>query len=170
MAGRAGSDNERGGVMPREMGDTINDLHKAHAWLDGLNVPRITAAGETLGLVARVLLVTDVQRRKHARSRYRAPVAWPQAPTVRFRIVEELWFRYRNGRHGATREELARALKVSENTIRPRVLDLIAGGWIGPAAAVTSGDAAFADRTRRTRSKHEAAVLVLTDASIEAMS
>lgn len=114
----------------------------------------------------------DDEVRERAQSRHLDSwgTGWPAEGTVRYRILDELWLRFRNGRHGATREELARTLRVTENTIRPRCVELIRGGWIGPAAVVESEDARFADETRKTKCKKDAGVLVLTDATIARMA
>lgn len=102
-------------------------------------------------------------------SRRAALEAYPRQGTQRWKILDALWLRYRNGRHGATRDELASELRMSPNAVRPRVVELGRGGWIGGAGETDSADALHADETRLTASRRDAEVLVLTTAGIERM-
>lgn len=92
-------------------------------------------------------------------SREAALKAYPGFGTRKRAIVHALAER---AEEGATRDELAKILDVSPNTIRPRVAELIAGGWVKVATSVTGGS-----MTRRTETGHEAEVLVLTAAAVE---
>jgi predicted ArsR family transcriptional regulator len=88
-------------------------------------------------------------RRDHqATARQAAFEVMPRTGTQRREILREL---YRAGRHGWTRDEIAERLELSPNTVRPRVKELIDGGWVE-----ASGE------TRPSAMNREAEVLVVT--------
>lgn len=84
--------------------------------------------------------------RDSATSRKAALDAYPRQGSQRSRIIGSLAME-----GGATREELAIRLALSENTIRPRVRELIDGGWIEES-----------DHTRPTTRGSDATILELT--------
>lgn len=91
-------------------------------------------------------------------SRRAAVEAYPRQGSQRHRVIWCLYRRLEDGRNGATRDELAAELGMSPNTVRPRVVELLAGGWIERAQ-----DSPWdVDETRRTKLGREAEVLVLT--------
>jgi hypothetical protein len=96
-------------------------------------------------------------------SRQAALANYPRQGSQRHRILARLYQRLLDDRPGATRDELAEGLKLSPNSVRPRVVELRAGGWI-IAAADSDVDT---DETRRTALGQESEVLVLTPAAIE---
>lgn len=90
-------------------------------------------------------------------SRQASIKAYPKQGTQRWRIVEYLNRRPKVGKgSGATRNELAYVLDLTENSIRPRVKELLEGGWI-----------IATDRTRQTDMACDAEVLVLTEKALE---
>lgn len=95
-------------------------------------------------------------------SRKAAVASYPRQGSQRHRIIARLFERQTGGRPGATRDELAAELGLSPNTVRPRVVELIAGGWV-QRASESSMDT---DETRRTALGREADVLVLTHAAM----
>lgn len=99
-------------------------------------------------------------------SRQAALANYPKQGSQRDLLLTALFERYRGGRHGATRDELAEETGLSPNTVRPRCVELRAGGWIGAAASTDSDDGMAAEETRRTASGQEAEVLVLTAKAI----
>lgn len=74
---------------------------------------------------------------------------YPRAGSQRWRVLEALRER---GARGATRDELELMLRLGGSTVRPRVWELLHGGWIRET-----------ERTRPTRLGNEAHVLTLTD-------
>lgn len=115
----------------------VTDLQQRVAILEGARDPR----------------PVDEQRRgpyqKHsATSRAAALHNAPKSGTQRQRVLAYLVDR---GDHGATRQEIAAALNMSDDSVRPRVVELIEGGW-----------ALASQTTRRTRLGEEAEVLVAT--------
>jgi DNA-binding MarR family transcriptional regulator len=86
-------------------------------------------------------------------SRQAAIANYPKQGTQRWRIIDYIGRRPAEGRgSGATRNELSYVLDLSENSIRPRVRELVEGGWIEET-----------ERTRLTDMGRDATVLVLTD-------
>jgi len=73
----------------------------------------------------------------------------PRSGTQRRRVFDELW---RAGPFGRTRDELATRLLMSQNTVRPRVKELIDGGLVEPSGQL-----------RPSSMGHPAEVLVLTE-------
>lgn len=102
-------------------------------------------------------------------SRRAALEAWPKQGTQRWHILHA--FRvpseYRSqSRTGWTRDELARVLFLSPNTIRPRVRELILGGWVEvcrPRLAMNDDS----PLTRDSDAGHESEVLILTAAAFQ---
>lgn len=86
--------------------------------------------------------------RESEASRKAALEAYPKQGTQRWRILMVLTA------GGQTRDELANALGLSPNTIRPRVRELIEGGWVEES-----------ERTRPSSAGQPAAVLELTQAA-----
>lgn len=85
-------------------------------------------------------------------SRQAAIANYPKQGTQRWRVLDYIGRRPDAGRKfGATRNEMAYALDLVESTIRPRVVELIAGGWIEES-----------EKTRQTDTGSAAAVLVMT--------
>lgn len=82
-------------------------------------------------------------------SRKAALNAYPRTGTQRARVLALLRVK---GTAGMTRWEIEHAMGLSGNSIHPRVLELIAGGF-----------AAETDRTRKTPSGNDAAVVVATE-------
>lgn len=81
-------------------------------------------------------------------SRNAALDAYPRQGTQRARIIDQL-----DGIPlGMTRDELAARLGMSPNTVRPRIVELMEGGWVEDTG-----------RTRKTPLKRDAEVLALTD-------
>lgn len=92
-------------------------------------------------------------------SRQAALANYPRQGSQRRRILDA--FATGKGRtHGFTREELARWTGLPDNSIRPRVGELIAGGWIG------QGSKDGAPATRQTRLGNDSEVLMLTPAGL----
>lgn len=60
-------------------------------------------------------------------SRKAALATYPRTGTQRFNILMALAHRVV---HGMTREEIERHLRLGGNSVHPRVLELIAGGWV----------------------------------------
>lgn len=155
--------------------DAVRERHHeaveaAHAKLDEYGVAREVGEGTVLvlSLAARVMLLPDPPEmsdlaaqklgpfaRESETSRLAALAAYPRQGSQRRRIIEA----FRTGRgmiRGFTREELAASLGMPDNSVRPRVRELIEGGWIGQG--VKDGKPA----TRPTRTGQESEVLVLT--------
>lgn len=86
-------------------------------------------------------------------SRAAALAAYPRQGSQRWRILQQLW---RLGDRGATREELAELMRLSENTVRPRLVELMEGGWVEQRVDGT------VSATRKTRLGQDAEVLVLS--------
>ena len=63
--------------------------------------------------------------RKSLTSRQMALVATPKTGTQRRRVYD---FIYYGGR--TTREEIAQTLRMPENSVRPRIAELMEGGWV----------------------------------------
>lgn len=80
-------------------------------------------------------------------SRKAALANYPRSGSQRWRILQHIAGTVK----GATREQIAEALRLSGDTVRPRVLELLEGGWL----RVT-------DRTERTRLGEEAEVVDVT--------
>lgn len=98
-------------------------------------------------------------------SRQAALAAYPRQGSQRWTILQYLFDREEEGRPGCTREELAKDLGMSPDSVRPRCVELRRGGWI---CAVASGcGVADTDETRTTEHGNEAEVLVLTAAAVE---
>lgn len=83
-----------------------------------------------------------------ATSKTAAIDVFPRSGTQRWKVFATITY---VGDHGATRDEIAIYLGMSQNTVRPRVKELIDGGWV-----ITNG------QTRPTQWQHQAEVLVLT--------
>jgi DNA-binding MarR family transcriptional regulator len=88
-------------------------------------------------------------------SRKAALANYPRSGTQRERILNVL---LRNGASGATREELAQALGMADNSVRPRVRELVQGGWVEELVG-ENGKA----RTRTTHLGNPSEVLVPTN-------
>lgn len=73
---------------------------------------------------------------------------YPRAGSQRRRVLLEI---ARGQEHGRTREELATRLELDDNSVRPRVVELVNGGFIRET-----------DKTRPTKAGSEASVLALT--------
>ena len=78
-----------------------------------------------------------------------AILAYPRTGTQRRRILD---FLIGAGEHGATDEEMQKALDMNPSTQRPRRVELVEGGWVERT-----------DRRRRTSSKTPAAVWRVTN-------
>lgn len=91
-------------------------------------------------------------------SRQAALDNYPRAGTQRWRILQDL---RRVGTSGRTRQELAHLLDLSENTIRPRIVELMEGGWVN--ARTEDGPDGGRLVTRKTKDGSLAEVLVLTE-------
>jgi hypothetical protein len=87
--------------------------------------------------------------RDSATSRKAALANYPRSGSQRARILSRLRILEDEG---ATRDELAEWFGMSPNSVRPRVAELIEGGWVMET-----------DRTRKTAMGNDAAVLVATD-------
>lgn len=69
-------------------------------------------------------------RRDHQdTSKVAAALVFPRSGTQRKRVLAAVW----RAPTGATRDELAATLGMSPNTVRPRVKELIDGGWVEPS-------------------------------------
>jgi hypothetical protein len=88
-------------------------------------------------------------QRHSATSRAAALANYPRSGSQRHRILE---FLEAQGDHGATRQELAQILGLSDDSVRPRVVELVEGGWVRGT-----------DRTRPTPMGEQAEVLVAVD-------
>lgn len=86
-------------------------------------------------------------------SRMAALQAYPRQGTQRQKIIGKL----AEHPEGWTRDQLAAILGMSPNTVRPRVVELIAGGWVREA------DAGWSE------AGNPAARLVLTERAVEAV-
>lgn len=82
-------------------------------------------------------------------SRKAAVANYPRSGTQRWRV---LGFILRSGDTGITRDQIEAQMQTSGNTVRPRVAELIEGGW-----------AEATDRTRPTRGGQQAEVLIATE-------
>ena len=80
-----------------------------------------------------------------------AQLAWPKQGQARRAVLDALRDEPR------TRDELAAATGLSPNTIRPRVAELVAGGWV-EVKTDSEGD----EVTRKTAAGRQSAVLCLT--------
>lgn len=91
-------------------------------------------------------------------SRRAALEAYPRQGSQRWRILELFRGQWIVGkrREGWTRDELAGRLSVSPNTIRPRVVELVEGGWLEES-----------EQTRPSAAGHASAVLVLSETAVE---
>jgi hypothetical protein len=93
-------------------------------------------------------------------SRKAALAAYPRQGTQRWKILAALRYRESfvppSGLLGYTRDELAEATGMSPNAVRPRVVELVAGGWIEES-----------EFTRKTEAGLDASLLVLTDKARE---
>ena len=92
--------------------------------------------------------------RRSPESRKAALANFPRSGTQRMAILERI---AAAGQRGMTREEVGRALRMSGDTVRPRMLELVEGGWL-TAARDENGD-----MTRATLGGNDAAVLVATE-------
>jgi hypothetical protein len=101
--------------------------------------------------------------RRSRTSREGALANYPRQGDQRHRIVVRLWRERQNAadaekdKAGLTREQIANALGLSGDAVRPRVLELIKGGWARVVPGVT----------RETRGGNEAEVIGLTDKAVE---
>lgn len=68
--------------------------------------------------------------RKSEASRLAALRATPRTGTQRRAIYDFMRWQARVHNRGVTREELSDVLKISQNSVRPRVKELLEGGWI----------------------------------------
>jgi len=59
-------------------------------------------------------------------SRKAALANMPKSGTQRRRVYEYIYYR----KNGVSREEIARVLGIPENSVRPRVAELMEGGWV----------------------------------------
>jgi hypothetical protein len=89
---------------------------------------------------------------KSETSRQAALVNYPKSGTQRARILRTIV----QGADGRTREELASLLGLPDNSVRPRVRELIDGGWI--VVHVRDGEAV----TRKTALGNQSEVLIPT--------
>lgn len=119
---------------------------------------------------ANVLMDLDEKKlgpfaRESETSRKASLMAYPKQGIARHRILQELekqdaaqtyYSGTVRGPRGLTRDELARSLKMSPNTVRPRVKELIEGGWV-----------ARSEHTRKSDAGLDAELLYLTDAARE---
>lgn len=83
--------------------------------------------------------------RDSSTSRQAALDAYPRQDSARRRVIEAL------ARGPLTRDELASVLSMPANTVRPRVAELVEGGWI-----------VSTDSTRKTKTGSNAEVLELS--------
>lgn len=74
---------------------------------------------------------------------------YPRQGSQRWRVLEALELRRERG---GTRDELAEELSLPPNSVRPRLVELMQGGWVTGT-----------DRTRPTATGSEAEVLVVTE-------
>jgi hypothetical protein len=93
--------------------------------------------------------------RRSETSRQAALANYPRSGSQR---MDALLRVAREGRRGATRDELSQWLGWPPNVVGPRVLELKRGGWL--RSGVPSAGEAYC---RRTRAGNDAEVLVLTD-------
>ena len=88
-------------------------------------------------------------------SRKAALANYPRQGTQRHRIIEALRHPDPHGRHGLTREQIAQRTGITPDAVRPRVVELIEGGWL------------WAHETRKTRLGQDAEILLLTRRAVE---
>lgn len=91
--------------------------------------------------------------RKSETSRQAALANYPRSGTQRARILAAILA----GTSGRTREELAGQLKLPDNSVRPRVRELIDGGWV--VVLLSDGKPV----TRKTTLGNESEILVATN-------
>lgn len=143
----ADADRDRVAAYHREVATALTELGIAHGE-DFLILP-----------VAGLKSAEDVALGHFARdsetSRQAAIAAYPRTGKGRWRIMAHV---ARHGEYGRTRDELAADLRMSPNTIRPRVKELLEGGWL----EVT-------EETRLTPGGQPAEVLAATNAAREEM-
>lgn len=113
------------------------------------------APGDDFGVCAVIALGENSVGPSHgaATSRKAALDNYPRSGSQRHRILLAL----RN--RGMTREEIEFALQLSGNAVRPRVDELMKGGWVEAT-----------DRTRKTTLGSDAEVLVATTKGLDAMA
>lgn len=118
----------RGEVTPRQLA----------AILDELGV----AQGEEFTIASRVSYnpgdapnVNNTVRGKTDASALAARRAWPGSGTQRYRIIEALVFLGQ-----MTRSQLVTETGIAPNSLRPRVLEAIDGGWIEQADSVADNE------------------------------
>lgn len=97
--------------------------------------------------------------RESETSRQAALSVYPRQGSQR-RLILEAFATGKGRMHGFTREELAGWVRLPDNSIRPRVRELIEGGWI------TQGSKDGKPATRPTRTGRESEVLTLTGRAI----
>jgi hypothetical protein len=88
---------------------------------------------------------------KKETSRAAALQTYPNTGNDKHRILD--FVRWQGGT-GATRDQIEMVLGLSGSTVRPRVIELIEGGWLEET-----------ERTRKTRLGGQAFVLICTDAA-----
>lgn len=81
---------------------------------------------------------------------------YPRSGTQRAKVLDEI---VKSGRNGRTRDELTFLCELPPNVATPRVKELVVGGWVEET-----------DRTRRTRAKSEAAILVASEKTLQERS
>lgn len=141
----AGAGRDRVDAYYSEIATALRELEVRHGE-DFLIVPAAGKADDVaLGHFAR----------ESETSRQAAIAAYPRTGKGRWRIMTHI---ARHGDYGRTRDELAADLRMSPNTIRPRVKELLEGGWLEVTAD-----------TRLTPSGQRAEVLAATNAAREEM-
>lgn len=91
-------------------------------------------------------------QRESETSRQAALDNYPRSGKQRHRVLLAI---ARAGEYGRTREELAAELHLPDNSVRPRVRELIEGGWVRAT-----------ERTRTTVTRSKSEVLALTPKGI----
>lgn len=113
----------------------IAEYNRNPAWLD----PSVPAEGPS--------------PRGKATSKKAALDNWPRSGSQRERILSAVvWAKA----YGATREEIAGVTQLSGDTVRPRVLELIQGGWLFET-----------EHTRPTRKGNDSVVLLASQKAVE---
>lgn len=74
----------------------------------------------------------------------------PRTGTLRRRVLDVIGF---SGERGLTRDEIAEICHMSPNSVRPRVSELMEGGWIRDSG-----------RTRKNENDLDCEILILTEA------
>lgn len=92
-------------------------------------------------------------------SRKAALANYPRQGSQRQKVLLQVAFMSGTRERGVTRDELADRLGMSPNSVRPRVAELVEGGWVRESG-----------RTRKTPLGRDAAVLEMTEVGSERMA